>query len=152
MVFTGYHGNREQRHLDQIRYARKNSRKMTPKCRNTAKNCHYVTVISSISSFFQVDLLHFVGWGIRWWGEVSLKNTSLRREWSVKNCIERVTATYLHDHAWNKQRVGACDPAQGAQPGALWWPGVLCDDLGWCWGGGGAPKVEDICHSSFTPP
>ena len=34
---------------------------------------------------------------------------------------ERVALTYIHYHLWNRQLVGSCCIAQGAQLGALWW-------------------------------
>ena len=53
-------------------------------------------------------------------------------EWLKKN--------NMHYHVWNRELVGSCCIAQGAQLAALWWP------RGLGWGGGTATQEEgDIC-------
>ena len=44
--------------------------------------------------------------------------------------IEKVSLTYIHYHMQNRKLVGTCCTAQGAQPGALWWPSQVDEGEG----------------------
>ena len=59
--------------------------------------------------------------------------------------LEWVAISFSY-HLWNGQQAGSCSVVQGAQLGALWWPG----GMGWD-GGREAQEWEEICIFMADP-